>query len=460
MPYLIALTPRAGRWNHRYLVPPNLNLDTTVLGRLTSMAGQEAQGMAWLAVSHEVQQVGGSRAGKEILILGDLDVERLSPEAREHLLERLRHRLIDLGELITQEVDWEHEGRVDPVIRLELAQWYAVDFHPSGLVESRMPDWNLSSVISMKERKAIKDEKEKYEGKQQNEIKRVWVISSAFGGLGILLATIYYLFASQIFPDNVKVDNIGCKILDKSGENGSVCLLSKKDSESLCVIFARSNRCESRDLEASFSEIKDVQEIFDFASFASFAKQSDGDGFFSSGLVLTENKGDDNVKILDQEIFGVDQRGGRNISFDQYIDILRYQKKVKIAWQSLEKFNSEFVSNEVGQSPSKLWSASDYNDALLNIRRFLDELPKKIGNDGSFSVFNVFIARDFFNKDCFQLEANNNTPINDRLKCFDVKHKNWQDLKKDVKGSENPSLSKLITLFENIHELKSPLPKL
>lgn len=412
--------------------------------------------MAWLAVSHEVQQVGGSRAGKEILILGDLDVEQLSPKAREHLLERLRNRLNDLGKLITQVVDWEHEGRVDPVIRSELAQWYVADFHPSGLVESRMPDWNFSSVISMKERKAIKEDKKNDEGKQQNEKKRVWVIGSAFGGLGILLATIFYLFTSHILSDNefIKVDNIGCEILGKSGVNGSVCFLSRKDFESLCVIFTRSNRCESRDLESIFSEIKDVQEIFDFASFASFAKQSDGDSFFNSGLVLTENKGDDNVKILDQEIFGVDQRGGRNISFDQYIDILRYQKKVKIAWQCLKEFNSEFVSTEVGQSPSKLWSASDYNDALLNIRQYLDELPKKIGKDASYDVFRV---REYFNKDCFQLEANNNTLINDRLKCFDVNHKDWQKLKDD---SENSSLSKLITLFENIHELKSPLPKL
>ena len=61
--------------------------------------------MAWLAVSHEVQQVGVSRVGQEILILGDLDVERLSPETREHLLERLRYRLHDLSKLIIQEVD-------------------------------------------------------------------------------------------------------------------------------------------------------------------------------------------------------------------------------------------------------------------------------------------------------------------------------------------------------------------
>lgn len=70
MPYLIAMTPRAGRWNHRYLVPPDLNLTSEVLGRLTRMADQQPQGPAWIAVSQEVQQEGGGRVGQEMLILG------------------------------------------------------------------------------------------------------------------------------------------------------------------------------------------------------------------------------------------------------------------------------------------------------------------------------------------------------------------------------------------------------
>lgn len=321
-----------------------------------------------------------------------------------------------------------------------------------------MPDWNLSSVISMKERKAIKEEKEKDEGKQQNEKKRVWVISSAFGGLGILLATIFYLSTLQIFQakDFIKVDSIGCEILGiKSGQNGSVCSLSRRDLESLCeIFFGHSNKCEAQDLEAPLSNIKDVQEIFDFDS---FAKQSDGDGSFSSGLVLTENKGGENVKILDQEIFGVDQSGGRNINFDQYINILKYQIKVKIVWQSLKELKPGFVSNDIGQSPYGLWSAHDYNKALLDIRKFLDELPDMIGNDQSFAIFK---ARNFFDKDCFQEQKNNNTPINQRLeKCFNKEDKNWQDLKKE-RGKEDLPSYKLITLFENILELKSPLSKL
>ncbi len=455
MPYLIAMTPRAGRWNHRYLVPPDLNLSTVVLGRLTRMAGQQPQGPAWLAVSHEVQQVGGGRVGQEMLILGDLDVQGLSPKARERLQERLRYRLLDLGELIAHGVEWEQEGRVDPVIRPELAQWYAADFHPSGLLESRTTDWGLTSVISMKERKAIKEEKEKDEGKEKNESKRFWVIGSAVGGVGILLATIFYLIKPQIFPVNntTKVDDVVCEISGiKPGGKDSACLLSRDEFKRLCDMFvSASNKCEPRDIEAPLREIQLVRENFDFSAITA---QSLGDGYFNSVLVLTENKTDDSVLILAQELFSLDEKGGRNIKFDEYLGILKYENKIKRAWQSLKAFDPGFDFSNKNQSISGLWSPSDYNSALRDIRRFLNELPNKMDRGGYLLVFS---GRQIFDVKCFREEAENKTTINSRLKCFKQEHPEWETLKNSKGEDQSQENFKSISLFENILELKSPL---
>lgn len=455
MPYLIAMTPRAGRWNHRYLVPPDLNLTSEVLGRLTRMADQQPQGPAWIAVSQEVQQEGGGRVGQEMLILGDLNVQRLSPDTREQLLKHLRERLLDLGELITQKVDWEHEGRVDPVIRSELAHWYANDFQPLSLFESSTPDWNLTKVISMKERKAIKEDKEKYEGKEKNESKTFWVIGSAVGGVGILLAMIFYLFTSQIFPikNTTKVDDVVCKISGiKPVGKDSACLLSRDEFKRLCDIFvSASNKCEPRDIEVPLREIQMVRENFDFSAITA---QSLGDGYFNSALVLTENKTDDSVLTLTLELFGKDERGGRNIKFDEYLGILKYENKIKRAWQSLKAFDPGFDFSNRNQSIPGLWSPSDYNSALRDIRRFLNELPNKMDRGGYLLVFS---GRQIFDVKCFREEADNKTTINSRLKCFKQEHPEWETLKNSKGEDQSQENFKSISLFENILELKSPL---
>jgi hypothetical protein len=458
MPYLIAMTPRAGRWNHRYLVPPNLNLSTVVLGRLTGMAGQQPQGPAWLAISHEVQQVGGSRLGQEMLILGDLDVQRLNPEARESIQECLRQRLLDLGELITQEADWEHEGRVDPVIRSELAQWYAVDFQPLGLLESRAPDWNLTSVISMKEHKATKEDKE------NNESKRFWLIGSAVGGVGILLATIFYLIKPQIVPVNnlTKVDDVVCEISGvKPGGKDLACLLSKNEFKRLCDIFiSPSNKCEPRDIETPFREIQGVRKNVDFPAIVG---RSHNDGSFDSALLLTENKTAEDVRVLTEEIFGVGQSGGRKISFAEYISVLKYEDKIKKAWDALKAFDPKFPFSDKSQQPPYSWRPVDYDNALRDIRRFLNELPEKM-EMGRGDYLSLFLARPFFDVGCFRKEANNNTSINSRLKCFVQKDRDmqenpdWEKLKSNKGMDQASDRYKSINLFEAILELRSPLP--
>ena len=439
MPYLIAMTPRAGRWNHRYLVPPDLNPSTEVLGRLTRMANQQPRGPAWLAVSHEVKQVGGGRTGQEMLILGDLNVERLTREARERLQELLRHRLRDLAGLITQQVAWEHEGRVDPVIRPELAQWYTTDFHPFGLLESRAPDWSPPWP------------------RPTNDSKRYWMIGSAVGVMGLLLATAYYSIKPQIVNEppynSTKVDGIVCKManIKPSGED-SACLLSMNDFKRLCDIFIPAfKKCEPQDFEVPLREIQEVRENFDFHSVAAY---SHNDGFFDSALILTESKTDDSIRVLTEEVFGSSESGGRDISFDEYISVLKYVDKITEAWNSLHAFDPNFNFSILNFSHSGSWQPVDYDRALFDIRRFLNEIPEKMDRTDYLPWFS---GRQFFDVECFRIEAKNKTPISSRLKCFLQENPDWKKLKSNKGTDQALDKYKSISLFEAILELRSPL---
>ena len=321
-----------------------------------------------------------------------------------------------------------------------------------------MPDWNLSSVISIKERKAIKEEKGKDKGKQQNESKRVWMIGSAVVGVGILLATIFHLTQSHIFAvnDSIKVDDIICEIPGiKFIRKDSVCLLSKSELDLLCRMFVSTEtKCEPQNIADPLREIRLVRGDFVFSE---FEDKSRGDGIFSSALVLQDSAEVENVAILEQELFGGNEGGRRDIKFDEYLNILKYQKKVKFAWQSLKELNADLVFKNKNQSVSGLWSASDYNNALLDIRSFLGDLPEKINSDD----LAVLSARKFIDVECFSAVANKNTTISSCLKnnCFKEGHPEWQELKSS-KGNQPSSKYKAITLFENILDLKSPLSQL
>lgn len=460
MPYLIAITPRAGRWNHRYLVPPDLSLSTEVLGRLTRMASQQPQGQAWLAVSHEVQQVGGDRTGQEMLILGDLDVDSLTPEARERLQEFLRQRLHDLGELIAHGVEWEQEGRVDPVIRPELADWYAADFHPSGLLESRAPDWSLTSVISMKERKAIKEDKEEdegkgiKEGKEKNESKRFWMIGSAVGVVGLLLGTVIQHGLDNTIFDGA-VDNVVCEVtkISLSGKD-SACILSPEDFKHLCDVFKKqAKECEKEHIVNPLREMKKIRDNFFFPRYT-WTGSTNG-GCFNGVTLLKEGDENAHVDTLAKELFDSDNPKvlftDFDIFFTDFDKVLKYEKNIKDACKALNDLGDSNSLCHKGKPQTIQWGPGDYNIALLDIGNFLNKIPDTKTKP------ELSVLHDYFDWVCF-IESKDKK-IKSRLGCFKEEPpngvKSWSSFKQTKGGEPSDYKFKVISLFETILKLKS-----
>jgi hypothetical protein len=148
-PYLLALTPRAGVKNHRYLVSPGAGLDEEAA--VSALAGafrdagdrDEAWGRRYLAVRRRAAQVEGGRVGDEVLLLGGIDAARLRPEGRARLLGWLRGRLDELGPLVGR-IDWE--ARRDLVTeRAELAEWLD---SAEGLPAARRPLLRLLLLLT------------------------------------------------------------------------------------------------------------------------------------------------------------------------------------------------------------------------------------------------------------------------------------------------------------------------
>ncbi|MCA9174737.1 MAG: hypothetical protein KDB14_09665 [Planctomycetales bacterium] len=128
-PMLFAETPRAGRWNHRFLVPESLSLSEEQLAEQAARARRRPQGANYLAVVRSVEQPATGRAADELLVLHGVEVERLDAATRRVLLKRLAQRLEDLEQLV-EALDWEQEGKRLVVHRRELKEWFDADFAP------------------------------------------------------------------------------------------------------------------------------------------------------------------------------------------------------------------------------------------------------------------------------------------------------------------------------------------
>lgn len=126
-PLLFAETPRAGRWNHRFLVPPEAACSEERLAEQAARARQRSQGGDYLAVVRQVQQHEGGREADELLVLQGIAVDRLDAATRRVLLQRLEQRLDDLQQLV-EAINWEQDGKRLVVRREELSQWFDEDF--------------------------------------------------------------------------------------------------------------------------------------------------------------------------------------------------------------------------------------------------------------------------------------------------------------------------------------------
>ncbi len=123
-PIVFALTPRAGQWNHRYLVPRESCWPQEVLSRLADRAREKPHGFDYVSASRKVSQPTTGRIGLELLVLHD---DRLKSRGRsivsEALCEALEQQMSKLDELVVKKIDWEAEGTHLVVECAELNQW-------------------------------------------------------------------------------------------------------------------------------------------------------------------------------------------------------------------------------------------------------------------------------------------------------------------------------------------------
>ncbi|MDM8560175.1 hypothetical protein [Candidatus Parabeggiatoa sp. HSG14] len=118
---LVAETPRAGLWNHRFVITPHVSLSEREIVKVITRARHNPYGDNYLAVSSKTAQMRAGRIGREILVLVGLG--ELSSEQHEQAVQLLKKKSFELARLVTQTIDWEIEGKQLFVVRSELAKW-------------------------------------------------------------------------------------------------------------------------------------------------------------------------------------------------------------------------------------------------------------------------------------------------------------------------------------------------
>ncbi|TGO03326.1 hypothetical protein PN36_08200 [Candidatus Thiomargarita nelsonii] len=121
-PQLIAETPRAGKWNHRFIAAQDCSLSDSEIKKIVAAARRNPQGDDYLAVSVKTAQSVSGRTGNEILVLVGVDVKKLSETQRQQIVTQLEQRLADLATLVT-EINWDRDGQAILVKRRELGEW-------------------------------------------------------------------------------------------------------------------------------------------------------------------------------------------------------------------------------------------------------------------------------------------------------------------------------------------------
>ncbi len=118
---LLIETPRAGKWNHRFIVADDSTLSESEITKIISAARRNLQGDDYIAVSSETAQSVSGRKGKEILVLVGIDIKQLSDVERLKLEQKLAN--IDIETFVTETIDWNKDGKELLVCRSELTEW-------------------------------------------------------------------------------------------------------------------------------------------------------------------------------------------------------------------------------------------------------------------------------------------------------------------------------------------------
>ena len=123
-PQLIAETPRAGKWNHRFIATKHGKLSDSDIAKIVAAARRNPQGDDYISVSVKREQLLSGRTGKEILVLTGIDVKKLSESECQKIVEQLEQRLKnDFDKLVTETIDWDKDGEAILLKRQELDNW-------------------------------------------------------------------------------------------------------------------------------------------------------------------------------------------------------------------------------------------------------------------------------------------------------------------------------------------------
>jgi hypothetical protein len=129
--YLLASTPRAGKYNHRQIIPAEMTLPETIFNRIDAIRNVTGNSDWYISgdcigVWQKVRQIGSSRDGIEILavVVPEYDLSAMTDHQKKRLLSKLRELQPKLEKLVTETIDWEQNGATQLTIsRRELNDW-------------------------------------------------------------------------------------------------------------------------------------------------------------------------------------------------------------------------------------------------------------------------------------------------------------------------------------------------
>jgi hypothetical protein len=119
--YFFAETPRAGQWNHRFIIPKNYDVPEDVLNKYGELVREGQKGSDFIGVRQEVKQHFGAKTGYETLILATPNYD-LS-KCKSQVESRLRNLQQPLEHIVTKKIDWDKDGKSLIVPNSELTQW-------------------------------------------------------------------------------------------------------------------------------------------------------------------------------------------------------------------------------------------------------------------------------------------------------------------------------------------------
>jgi hypothetical protein len=118
-PIVFALTPRAGRWNHRFLVPRGTSVSQGELMRIADSVGGCSD---IVSASREVQQLNSGRPGPERLVVKDSRLRGSATPAAASV-QKVLDELQDALAQLVDKIDWDKDGEQLLVERDELSEW-------------------------------------------------------------------------------------------------------------------------------------------------------------------------------------------------------------------------------------------------------------------------------------------------------------------------------------------------